>query len=165
MNGYIAFWEHKISLQSIALSVRHSDKIVSTHIKRGQVMKKCLVLFIMIAALSISALSIASPVKRLDPGTQICRIFTQTSLWEGYEIFQNSCKNCHFTGNDKNASFIHSGSKSMKGWNRVFLKRYPQCAKKGEWDHLDEEQLMKLNDYLYRYASDSYDPYDANDCG
>ena len=107
----------------------------------------------------------SSPRKRLDEATQLCRIFTQPTLWDGYQTFQNSCKTCHYTGNDKGASFLHSESKIMKGWNRVFATRYPECAKKGYWDNIEQEQLMRLNDYLFAKAADSYDPYDAADCG
>ena len=53
----------------------------------------------------------------------------------------------------------------MKGWDRVFFKEYPQCAKNGEWDHLSQEDLLRVNDYLVRFAADPYDPWDAADCG
>ena len=109
--------------------------------------------------------AISSPRKRLDPTTKVCRIFTQNTLWDGYKTFKNSCKNCHYRGNDKGANFIHTESKTMKGWNRVFAQRYPQCAKDGYWDKIDPEQLMRLNDYLFSKASNTYDPWDAADCG
>ena len=129
-------------------------------------MKK-LGIFLACAAISLFLISEAgsSPRKRLDEATQVCRIFTQPTLWDGYQTFQNSCKSCHYTGNDKGASFLHTESKVMAGWNRVFGTRYPECAKKGYWDDIDQEQLMRLNDYLYVKAADSYDPYDAADCG
>ena len=107
----------------------------------------------------------ASPRKRFDPTTQTCRVFTQPALWDGYKTFQRSCKSCHYKGNDKGAPFLYTESKIMKGWNRVFAKRYPQCAKDGKWDNIDPEQLRRVNDYLYAHAADSYDPYDAADCG
>lgn len=107
----------------------------------------------------------SSPRKRLDDATQVCRIFTQNTLWDGYKEFENSCKNCHYTGNKQGASFLHTESKTMKGWNRVFATRYPECAKKGYWGNIESEQLMRLNDYLYSKAANSYDPYDAADCG
>lgn len=128
-------------------------------------MKYGLAVFIVVAALGFSVTTFASPTKRLDPATQLCRVFTQPGLWEGRQLYQNSCKNCHFTGNSQGASFLHPGSKSMKGWNRVFYKKYPQCAQNGVWDKLSQEELMKVNDYLFRHASDTYDPYDAADCG
>ncbi len=110
----------------------------------------------------------ASPRKRLDDRTQVCRILDfYNSGWasEGSNIFQESCKNCHHRGNDKGATFLYSESKSMKGWNRVFFERYPQCAKNGEWASLSEDQIQKLNDYLYRNAANTYDANDAEDCG
>ena len=129
-------------------------------------MKKLGILFSCGAILLLfAAVAASSPRKRLDEATQVCRIFTQPTLRDGYKTFQNSCKSCHYTGNDKGASFLHTESKIMKGWNRVFATRYPECAKKGYWDNLDQEQLMRLNDYLYSKAADSYNPYDAADCG
>jgi hypothetical protein len=128
-------------------------------------MKKGLTGLIICIALFSAVAAWASSTKRFDPGTLQLRTFDQVSLWEGRQIFQDSCKNCHFRGNDKNAPFLHTESKSMKAWNRVFYKKYPKCAKNGEWDNLDQEQLLLLNDYLYRYAADSYDPNDAADCG
>jgi len=107
----------------------------------------------------------SSPRKRLDEATQTCRIFTQPTLWDGYRTFQNSCKICHFTGNDKGAPFLHTESKTMKAWNRVFATRYPKCARDGSWGDLEQEQLMRLNDYLYAKAANAYDPWDAADCG
>jgi len=107
----------------------------------------------------------ASPVKRCDPVTQTCRIFTHASLWEGYTIFRNNCKSCHYRGNDKNAKFLYTESKVRKGWNRVFAKRYTKCAKDGSWGKLTAEQIARVNDYLFKNAADTYDPYDASDCG
>ena len=115
--------------------------------------------------LSITTAS-ARPDKRLDPTTKQCRIFTFDTEWwgSGSKIFQEKCKSCHFRGNDKGAPFLHSESKSPKAWNRVFFKKYPKCAKDGSWDITLDEQLV-LNDYLYRYGADTYDAYDAADCG
>lgn len=110
----------------------------------------------------------ASPKTRLDEATQICRILTfQNSGWvsEGSKIFENSCKGCHNRDNDVGAPFLYSESKTMKGWNRVFLERYPQCAKDGKWADITGDDLLKLNDYLYRNAANTYDPNDADDCG
>ncbi len=110
----------------------------------------------------------ATPKKRLDEATQVCRILTfQNSGWvsEGSKIFAQSCKNCHTRDNDSGATFLHSESKSMSGWNRVFLQRYPQCAKDGKWADLSQDELTKLNDYLFRNAANTYDPNDADDCG
>ena len=110
----------------------------------------------------------ATPKKRLDEATQVCRILTfQNSGWvsEGSKIFTRSCKNCHTRDNDKGATFLHSESKTMTAWNRVFLQKYPQCAKDGKWADLSQEELTKLNDYLFRNAANTYDPNDADDCG
>jgi len=108
----------------------------------------------------------ARPSKRLDPATKQCRIFNVDAEWwgAGNEIFQQKCKTCHVRGNDKGAPFLHSESKTSKAWNRVFFAKYPKCAQDGSWDITLEEQLV-LNDFLYKYASDTYNAYSAEDCG
>ncbi len=107
----------------------------------------------------------ASPVKRYDSATKSCRIFAHATLWEGYTIFRSNCKSCHFRGNNKGAKFLYTESKGRKGWNRVFSQKYTKCAKDGSWGKLSAEQIARVNDYLYKNAADTYDPYDASDCG
>lgn len=110
----------------------------------------------------------ASPGKRFDERTQSCRILDfYNSGWasEGSRIFQSACKSCHYQGNDQGAPFLYSESKSMKGWNRVFTERYPKCAKSGAWAKLSEDDLQKLNDFLFRNAAGTYDANTAADCG
>ena len=132
-------------------------------------MRKQNIIFIGIISITLClsfTIASARPDKRLDPTTKQCRIFTFDTEWwgSGSKIFQEKCKSCHFRGNDKGAPFLHSESKSPKAWNRVFFKKYPKCAKDGSWDITLDEQLV-LNDYLYRYGADTYDAYDAADCG
>ncbi len=133
-------------------------------------MRRKSVVFALAAAVALiwAATADASPTKRFDRTTQTCRILTfHNSGWvsRGAKLFKQECKSCHFRGNDKGAKFLHSGSKSMKGWNRIFYKRYVKCARDGFWDRIDQEDLAQINDYLYRNASNSYDPNDAEDCG
>ena len=122
----------------------------------------------LLAVLIIPATGQATPKKRLDEKTQTCRILDfYNSGWvsEGSKIFSNSCKNCHYRDNDEGASVLYSESKTMKAWNRVFYEKYPECAKLGYWDALSKEDLLKVNDYLFRNAANTYDPNDAEDCG
>ena len=107
----------------------------------------------------------ARPTKRCDSTTKSCRIFTSATLWEGYNLFRHNCKSCHHRDNKKGAKFLYTESKVRKGWDRVFAEKYPLCAKNGSWGNLTTEQLARLNDYLYKNAADTYDPYDASDCG
>ncbi len=107
----------------------------------------------------------ASPTKRFDPNTNTMRNLTFPNLEDGRKLFTTVCKNCHHRGNDQNAKFIHTESKSMRAWTRLFFQKYSKCAQNGAWDALSNNDLLKLNDYLYRYASDSYNPNDAADCG
>jgi hypothetical protein len=110
----------------------------------------------------------ATPDKRLDEATHVFRILTfANSGWvsEGRKIFENSCKNCHHRDNDKGATFLHTESKTMTAWNRVFFEKYPQCARDGKWADLSPEDLQKLNDYLFYNAANNYDPNSAAGCG
>lgn len=118
-------------------------------------------LLIVVAA----AVASARPAKRLDPVTQTCRVFTPATIEEGFHLFRSVCKSCHSRNNTAGAPFIHSESKISKAWNRVFAQRYPACAKNGSWAALTEEQLQRLNDYLYMNSADAYDPNSGRDCG
>ena len=98
---------------------------------------------------------------RFDPVSQKSRALIFTNTFPGYRVFAEECKNCHFTGNDKGAPFLHTESKSARAWNRVFLTRYPECAQKGYWDDIPTEKMLKLHDFLYSEARDHYNPYSA----
>lgn len=118
--------------------------------------------------LSLSAVyAWARPATRFDETTQTCRVLDNGPLemasrpyGEGGTLFTESCKNCHNRNNDQGAPFLWAESKTSKAWNRVFTERYPQCAKDGKWDHLTQEQQMRVNDYLYRFSFDSRDLFD-----
>jgi hypothetical protein len=131
-------------------------------------MKKYTILCLAMFAALLSAMGAeASPTQRFDPGTKTCRVFGFDSGWwgTGGQIWRETCKACHTRDNDQGASFLHTESKSPTAWNRVFLERYPQCAKDGQWDSLTMDEILQLNDYLYRYGANTYDANDANDCG
>ncbi len=137
-------------------------------------MKKGLVIILsfVVASFCLVATSHARPTKRLDPATQQCRELNEGILaWEteawgtGGRKFQEVCKNCHSRDNDKNAPFLHAESYVSEAWNRIFFKRRVQCAKDGSWDVLDQEELMLVNDYLYRNGDWTYDPNNADSCG
>ena len=102
---------------------------------------------------------------RFDPVTQKSRALVFKNTWAGYKIFSQNCKSCHTRTNDQGAPFLHTESKSMQAWNRVFLEKYPDCAEQGQWEVLSEQQMVQLNDYLYEKARDTYNPYDAKSCG
>lgn len=123
-----------------------------------------LVLTIFLITGSIAIQVNARPTKRYDATTQTCRIFGDGQPeWdagpygEGGKLFKQVCKSCHFRGNKAGAPFLWVESKSAKGWNRVFAKKYTQCAKDGSWKDMTLDQQLKLNDYLYRFANNSQD--------
>ena len=102
----------------------------------------------------------AAPKTRYDATTQTCRVLSDGPLeWEsrpwgeGGKLFKEVCKSCHSHNNDKGAPFLWTESKSSDAWNRVFATRYPKCAKDGSWNGMTKEQLLELNDYLYRFAA------------
>lgn len=119
----------------------------------------------LLAGLQLGTAAAGETAYRFDPITQKSRALTFPRTWAGYKVFTESCKGCHFTGNGKGASFLHTESKNIRGWKRVFLTRYPECAQNGVWDKLSQENLLVLNDYLHVKARDTYDPYDAKSCG
>lgn len=114
----------------------------------------------------------ARPTKRYDQGTQMCRLIADGQLdWEseawgtGGVKFREVCKSCHTRNNDKGAPFLHAESFSSEGWNKIFAKRRKKCSRDGSWDVLNKEELLLVNDYLYRNANDTYDPNSADSCG
>ena len=103
----------------------------------------------------------ARPTSRFDEQTQTCRFFgTGEADWnsrpwgEGGKAFKQVCKNCHSKNNQDSAPYLWEESKTSKAWNRVFSSRYPACAKNGNWSSLTHEQLLSVNDYLYRFSYD-----------
>lgn len=119
-----------------------------------------------VIALTVSwgANAAARPPSRLDPITRTCRKFDvyDCLMSEGYNLFQEHCKSCHSRDNDLGAPFIYSESKTPEAWTRVFFERYPQCAGDGSWDGLDLQDLLKINDYLYRFGAGTFDPNDQD---
>ncbi len=114
----------------------------------------------------------ARPGKRYDKKTEMCRLIDSGQLdWErdhwgvGAKKFKEVCKSCHNRNNDKGAKFLYMESFSSEGWNQVFAKRRKKCARDGSWDVLSNNELLLVNDYLYRNANDTYDPNDADSCG
>jgi hypothetical protein len=115
-----------------------------------------ILLFFCSTSLSFAA---AGCLKRYDPINKSCRTLGYDSFWagKGRQLFDQKCKVCHTRKNTEKAPFLYAESKPPRGWTRVFFTKYPQCAKNGAWKvSLDESQL--INDYLYRYGADTYDP-------
>lgn len=109
----------------------------------------------------------ARPEFRFDQKSETCRNLKDGQLeWdsrgygEGGTSFKNLCQACHARDNDHGAPFLWSESKTSAAWNRVFTERYPDCAKDGSWNSLTAEQLLKVNDYLYRFSENSRDTFD-----
>ena len=114
----------------------------------------------------------ARPTERFDQRTQMCRLIAKTPLdWEsepwgtGGRKFREVCKSCHSRENESGAPFLHTESYTSAAWNRIFFKRRKKCARNGSWDVLSEEELLLVNDYLYRNGAWTYDPNDADSCG
>lgn len=109
----------------------------------------------------------ASPGHRYDYTTKSCRNFSDGKAewdsrpWgEGGKVFRQVCKKCHFRGNKEGTNFLHVESKTSKAWNRVFAQHKVACAKNGAWKGISQDQELKLNDYLYRFAAFSQDASD-----
>ena len=129
-------------------------------------MKKLLGTFLLVVwAGSVASFALAGPSSRFDETTQTCRKFEMydSLMNESYNLFIDLCKVCHQRDNEKGATFLYTESKTPEAWNRVFFKRYSKCAKDGTWDKYDEEDLRKINDFLYRFGAGTFDPNDADD--
>ncbi len=116
--------------------------------------------------------AMARPGKRYDQRTKMCRILNKGQLdWDsepwgrGGKRFREVCKSCHSKNNDQGAPFLWAESYTAEAWNRIFAKRRKKCARNGSWDKLSEEDLLLINDYLYRNGDWTYDPNDADSCG
>jgi len=123
--------------------------------------------FLSLVLLTFSLSAHADPVKRSDQtirsdkATKTCRLLSGGAMewdslpWgEGGKTFKTTCKSCH-TRKNENATFLWAGAKTQKAWNRVFETRYPKCAQDGSWNSIGDEQLRKVHDYLWRWASDN----------
>lgn len=97
------------------------------------------------------------PRKRFDVRTKTCRLLSDHNLLVGYLNFQEVCKSCHSRDNDQGAKFLYTESKTRRAWDRVFATMYPPCAKNGSWKRLADEDLAKVNDYLFVNAAGTYD--------
>jgi cytochrome c5 len=132
-------------------------------------MKPLFVGMICILALTATALSVsATPKKRYDKKTETCRVLNSGPLeWEslpwgkGGKGFKQVCKSCHSRDNATGAPFLWEESKSSKGWNRVFASMRADCANDGSWSSLSDDQLLMVNDYLYRWSSTSLSRNDS----
>ncbi|MDH4320390.1 MAG: hypothetical protein OEV73_02715 [Desulfobulbaceae bacterium] len=125
-----------------------------------------LIAFCLIAA--TAQLANARPAHRFDATTNSCRDFSKgqaewdSSPWGiGGQLFKTVCKSCHTRDNNTGAKFLWEESKTSKAWNRVFFEKYPACAKNGSWQSITPEQLLSLNDYLYRFSANSQDAHDS----
>jgi len=99
-----------------------------------------------------------------SPGSLSNRPMEYKNLRQGYLLFRSNCKTCHTRDNDKDAPFLCSDSKTMKGWNRVFARENAAAEKQGCLKDLSKEELMDLNDYLYTHAIDAKNPHDDLEC-
>ena len=132
-------------------------------------MNKLCVMLVAFALLTPFAPQVsARPAHRFDAATNTCRDLSKGQAdwdsrpWgEGGKLFRKVCKSCHNRKNDMGAPFLWAESKTSKGWNRVFFKKKSNCAKNGSWQNITLKQQLKLNDYLYRFSSNSLDANDS----
>lgn len=127
-----------------------------------------LLCFFAVAATTLSVM--ATPASRHDIRTKTCRVLNQGPLeWEsrpwgeGGRVFKEFCRSCHSRENAeaKGATFLWEESKTSRGWNMVFARMRAKCARDGSWKGLTEDQVLMVNDYLYRWSSDSMDINDS----
>lgn len=116
----------------------------------------------LIAALILFA-PLQTSAQQNSNGNSHRQITGEEALWwqEGRKIFTTHCKSCHYRDNTVGAPFLHAEAKTQKGWDRVFARRYPACAKNGAWDSLSAKQLRDLNDFLSRHAYGTSGVYES----
>lgn len=132
-------------------------------------MKQLCIGILCVFILTATSLSVsATPKKRYDSKTGTCRVLSSGPLeWEslpwgqGGKAFKQVCKSCHTRDNTKDAPFLWEESKTSRGWNRIFAKMRTECATDGSWSELSDEQLLMVNDYLYRWSSNSLSRNDS----
>ncbi len=132
-------------------------------------MKRAYIGLICCFAMVAAALTVyATPAKRFDAGTGTCRVLDSGSLdWEtrawgkGGKAFKQVCKSCHTRGNTQGATFLWEESKTSQGWNNIFARQRAQCARNGVWARLSADELLLINDYLYRWSANSMDVNDS----
>lgn len=118
---------------------------------------------VMIGTGVLSSLA-ASPDRRFDPLNETCRKFQFSNMREGAALFKKVCQSCHnatFDNGLRTMTVFFPRVYSPGQWTRFFTTERPQCSKDGSWDGIPEEDLLKLNDYLYKGAYGTWDTFDA----
>lgn len=138
-------------------------------IDRRSLMKYLSIWVVCVFALAVTAFSVfATPAKRYDATTGTCRTLNDGPLeWEsrswgeGGKTFKQFCKSCHSRDNNRGGTFLWEESKTSQGWNNVFAQRRAKCARDGVWDEISSDRLLMVNDFLYRWASNSVGRHDS----
>ncbi len=132
--------------------------------KEEEAMKQAVIALVVLVVVGVATQVYARPQTRYDETTKTCRVIGDgplewaSSVWgQGGQTFKTVCQSCHSRDNEKGAPFLWVESKTSKAWNRVFTKKYPQCAKDGSWDSMTMDEQLVVNDYLYRWAKNSQD--------
>ncbi len=94
------------------------------------------------------------PDRRYDKINDTCREFKFQYMRDGARIFKDVCKSCHnenYNSGLRPMTAFVPRSYSPGQWTRFLNgEKTPQCSKDGAWSSLSEDELLKLNDYLYR---------------
>jgi hypothetical protein len=91
-------------------------------------------------------------------GRSYIEIFSVPVHMSGYNMWNKFCKSCHNRSEDSEGPFLTTEFRTRKGWDRVFKKRWPDCAKEGTWDSKTELEILNLRDYLFYNAGGLEDP-------
>lgn len=107
------------------------------------------------------------PDRRFDPLNQTCRIFQFEQMRAGAGFFKTVCLRCHHQDYDNGLRYMPvliPRSFSPERWTRIFTEKYPLCAQDGSWKELSADDLLKLNDYLYRGGYGTWEDYTPLEC-
>lgn len=105
--------------------------------------------------------------RRFDPLHKSCRIFQFEQMREGARFFKGVCQRCHNPAYDNGIRpmlVLVPRSFSPARWTRILTEKYPLCARNGSWEELSADELLKLNDYLYRGGYGTWEDYSDLEC-
>lgn len=121
------------------------------------------ILFGLLLCVVFVSVTFAAPDQRYDKINDTCRKFQFEHMRTGARIFKDVCQSCHNEGYDnglRSMTVFIPRTYSPGQWTRFLIgEKEPQCSKDGSWTTLSGDDLLKLNDYLYRGGYGTWNTY------
>ncbi len=127
-------------------------------------MKKGIVVLLGVFLISLfAAETFAAPDRRYDKVNDTCREFKFKYMREGARIFKDVCQSCHNEEYDNGLRpmtvFVPRTYSPGQWTNFLTGAKIPKCSKDGSWAGISDDDLLKLNDYLYRGGYGTWNTY------